>query len=523
MTEVLYTNVCKIGNKIAFRGINLDTNERVQGKQEFYPTLYLPSQKETEYTTLDGSYLEPIKPGLMYECYQFFSQYADVEGMDVYGNDNYVVQWIADAYKNLDLEEISGRGLEKVKTLLFDIENETENGFSSPQRADEKINVITAFMEDTYHVFALGDFSTDRNDCEVLTFTTEEELLEAFIYFWKQEDPDVVTGWNIDTYDIPYTINRIEKVLGEGRSKDFSPWRKIKEKEITYYGKPQQTYLIEGVAVLDYLRLYKKYRLIPRESHKLDFIGDVELGMRKLDWQEEYETMKEFYTKDFQKFVDYNIRDVEIVVKLNKKLQLIRLITNIAYLAGINYEDVFSQVRTWDSIIYNHLRKKNVVVPPKKTKGKSSQFAGAYVKDPNVGYHKWIVSFDANSLYPSVIRQLNISPEKLITPQKLRNIRTEENGEDVDLLLNLSDARIPLQMEDMLDAVDNEYMQAARRMNFSVAGNGHMYSNVGDGFLPELMDKFYNERKVSKKNMLGCYDDIEKIKAELKSRGHDIH
>lgn len=523
MGEILYTNVSKLSNKIGFRGVDIESGKRIQGKQEFFPTLFLPTKETTIYKTLDGDCLEPIQPGTMYECSEFYKQYEDVDGMSIYGNDNYVVQWIADAYEKLNLEEISGKGLDLVKTMIFDIENETEHGFSTPQRADERINVITAYVEEKYHVFSLGDFKTDRDDCEVLIFDTEEQLLEAFLFFWKEQDVDVVSGWNIDTYDIPYLFNRVITVLGEKRVKEFSPWGKIKDKQITYYGKPQDTYSIEGVAILDYLRLYKKYRLVPRESYKLDFIGDAELGVRKLDWQEKHQSMREFYAQDFQTFVDYNIRDVEIVVKLNQKLQLIRLITNIAYLAGINYEDVFSQVRTWDAIIYNHLRKSNIVVPPKKTKRKSAQFAGAYVKDPIVGYHKWVVSFDANSLYPSVIRQMNISPEKLITPDKLRKMRNASNQKDIDILLSLSDARIPVTMDDLLAGKDNEYMQAARRLNFSIAGNGYMYNNDSDGFLPELMEKFYIERKVSKKKMLGCYDEIEKIKAELKSRGHDIH
>jgi DNA polymerase elongation subunit (family B) len=250
--------------------------------------------------------------------------------------------------------------------------------------------------------------------------------------------------------------------------------------------------------MLDYFEVYKTFTYVNQESYRLDHIAYVELGQRKLAY-DEYESLTEFYKKDFQKFIQYNIRDVELVQKLEEKLKLIELSVALAYSAGVNFQDVFSQVRTWDVIIYNSLSKDNIVIPPKKRGRKDEQYAGAYVKEPLVGMHEWVVSFDLNSLYPHLIMQYNISPETL-TDTGLRGTVAPDG-----ILKN--------------GIVAMKALEEYKEMNVSIAANGTTYRKDIRGFLPELMDKMYKDRKMFKTKMIESKKDLEEINAELKRRG----
>tara|TARA_B110000902_G_scaffold46144_1_gene52078 strand:+ start:1656 stop:3470 length:1815 start_codon:yes stop_codon:yes gene_type:complete len=239
------------------------------------------------------------------------------------------------------------------------------------------------------------------------------------------------------------------------------------------FNKEQNYWDIMGVSVLDYLDLYRKHTFVRRESYKLDYIGEVELGENK--HENPYDTFKEFYQKDYQQFIEYNIQDVELVDKLEDKMKLIELHLTMAYEAKVNYQDCFGQVRMWDTIIFNHLKSKNIVAPAQIETKKSMGYEGAYVKDPIVGFHDWIVSFDLNSLYPHLIMQYNISPETMVghSPDKV-NV--------VDMLNQKSDLS-DLNMR-------------------TITPNGAQFRTDKQGFLPELMDKLYKERVIYKDKMI---------------------
>ena len=274
----------------------------------------------------------------------------------------------------------------------------------------------------------------------------------------------------------------MDRILGEKLMKRLSPWGLVTEREIFVAGRKQLFYDIGGVCQLDYLNLYKKFTYKAQESYRLDHIANVELGQKKLD-HSEFDTFKDFYTNGWQKFVEYNIIDVELVDRLEDKMKLIELALTMAYDAKVNYNDVFFQVRMWDSIIYNDLKKRNIVIPPKKGSVKDEKYAGAYVKEPIPGRYDWVVSFDLNSLYPHLIMQYNISPETLIEQR--------HPSATVDRFLN---QEISLEMY-----ADN-----------AVCANGAMYRKDKRGFLPVLMERIYNERKVYKKKMLAAKQQYEK-------------
>ena len=295
-----------------------------------------------------------------------------------------------------------------------------------------------------------------------------------------QDVPDVITGWNIQLYDIPYIAKRIRRVLGEKLMKRLSPWGLVSEGETYIMGRRHEVFDVGGVTQLDYLDLYKKFTYKAQESYRLDYIAEVELGQKKLD-HSEFETFKDFYKNGWQKFIEYNIVDVELVDRLEDKMKLIELALTMAYDAKVNYVDVFYQVRMWDNIIYNYLKKRNIVIPPKNKTAKGEKYAGAYVKEPNPGRYDWVVSFDLNSLYPHLIMQYNISPETL---QEIPHPRVS-----VESILSGDFSADP---------------------DFATCANGAMFDKSKRGFLPELMDKMYGDRVVFKKKMIEAKKGYEK-------------
>ena len=391
-----YTNVKLIGNNILYRGY--EGGERVQSRTEFSPTLFITSNKKEKYKTLTGRDVKPIKFQNAREAREFAAKYEGVEGVEVHGYDRFLYQFISENFP----EEVS-YDMTKMNILTIDIEVECENGFPDTDAAAERMLCITVRDMNTkkFTVWGIREFESEH---EHYIFDTENEMLTHFINWWAQNTPDIITGWNCNLYDIPYICRRVSRVLGEKWMKSLSPWNKVDEEEIYIQGRRNVQFNLCGVAILDYLDLYKKFTYTNQESYKLDHIAHVELGQKKLDWSE-HDNFKAFYTNDWQKFIDYNIIDVELVDKLEDKMRLLELAVTMAYDAKVNFEDVYSQVRMWDTLIYNYLKTKNLVVPPKRVAKKDEKYAGAYVKEPVPGLYEWVVSFDLNSLYPHLIMQ----------------------------------------------------------------------------------------------------------------------
>ena len=471
-----YTNVQLIGNQFLVRGV--DNGERYQHRDEFFPTLFVKSKKNTKYKTLSGESVDSIKPGTVRDCRDFYKKYEDVDGFEIYGNDRYIYQYISEKYPQDEVKfDIS-----KVKLVTLDIEVASEQGFPDVESCVEQILAITIQDYTTKQITTWGvkPFVNKQNNVTYHCCDTEEKLLRSFINYWMQDVPDVITGWNIQLYDIPYICKRLERVIGEKLMKRMSPWGLVSEGEIHIMGRKHTTFDVGGVTQLDYLDLYKKFTYKAQESYRLDYIAKVELGQQKLD-HSEFDTFKEFYSKGWQKFIEYNIIDVELVDRLEDKMKLIELALTMAYDAKVNYNDVFYQVRMWDTIIYNYLKKRNIVIPPKNRSAKSEKYAGAYVKEPKPGKYDWVVNFDLNSLYPHLIMQYNISPETLIEDR--------HPTATVDKILNKE-----------IDIHDQ----------YATCANGAQYRKDVRGFLPELMDKMYGDRVIFKKKMIEAKKQYEK-------------
>ena len=473
-----YTNVQLVGDDFLVRGY--DNGNYFQTREKFSPTLFMKSPKKSKYKTLSGETVSPIKPGSVMECRSFIEKYSAVENVSIYGNDKYIYQYISDTYPQ---EEIKF-DVSKVRIFTIDIEVASENGFPTTDAVAEEILAITIQNYATKQIVSWGQgaFVNKKDNVSYINCNSEVHLLRSFLAFWTKNYPDVITGWNCNLYDIPYICGRIDRVLGQKEMRTFSPWNMVRKGEVKIMGREHVSYNVSGIACLDYLDLYKKFTYKAQESYRLDYIAEVELGKKKLD-HSEYDTFKDFYTKGWQKFIEYNIIDVELVDELEDKMKLIELALTMAYDAKVNYIDVFYQVRMWDTIIYNYLKRKNIVIPPKEESSKNERYAGAYVKEPVPGVYDWVVSFDLNSLYPHLIMQYNISPETLL----------EEKHPSITVNKLLKE-----------DLTFEMYKDNA------ICANGAMFRKDKRGFLPELMEKMYGDRVIFKKRMLKAKQEYEK-------------
>jgi len=473
-----YTNVQMIGNNFLVR-------EVVNGKREIYkeeysPTLFVKSNKKTKYKTLDGESVEPVKPGTVKDCREFFKKYDGVDGFKIFGNNRYIFQYLSDKYPQDEVKF----DINQINLVTMDIEVKSEQGFPDPESCSEEMLTISLQDYATKQITTWGrkPYTTTQKNVKYYHFDDEIEMLNSFLYHWSKNPPDVITGWNVRLYDIPYLCGRISRIMGDKKCKLLSPWGLVSQDEIYISGRRYNVYDIAGMTTLDYLELYKKFTYKAQESYRLDYIASVELGQKKLD-HSEFDTFKDFYTGNWKKFVDYNIIDVELVDRLEDKMKLIELALTMAYDAKVNYQDVMYQVRMWDTIIYNYLKKRNIVIPPKDTSDKNDKYAGAYVKEPIPGKYDWVVSFDLNSLYPHLIMQYNISPETLL--------ETRHPSVTVDKILG-------------------EELTFELYKDSAVCANGAQYRKDIKGFLPELMEKMYAERVVFKKRMLQAKQQYEK-------------
>ena len=474
-----YTNVAVVNDTILYRGF--DGGERVERREEFKPTLYVPSKNETEYKTLEGNCVEPVKLGSIKDAKEFVQTYEDVGNFTIYGNTKYLYQYILDKYpKEVDYD------FTKLNIMSLDIETTSENGFPSVEEAREEILCITVkdFTSKKIITWGCGEFENSRDDVHYIYCQNERELLMKFQEYWVQKTPDIVTGWNVKFFDMPFICRRMDRVLSMKHMRALSPWNSIRERELHVRGQKKIYYDIIGVSTLDYYDLYQKFTYTNQESYRLDHIAFVELGQQKLD-HSEFENFQDFYRNNWQKFIEYNIHDVELVDMLEDKMKLIELAVTMAYDAKVNFEDVFFQVRMWDSIIYDALTQENIVIPPKTESTKDQQYAGAYVKEPTPGVYDWVVNFDLNSLYPHLIMQYNISPETLLDDRV--------SGINVDKLLNRE--------------IDTSTLEGV-----TICPNGTLFTTEKQGFLPKLMEKIYTERTIYKKKMLKAKQEYENTK-----------
>jgi DNA polymerase elongation subunit (family B) len=456
----------------------------------------LPSKRVTNFTTLTGDYLDQKVFGTTKEARDYIKQFDGVSGASkVYGQTRFEYAFIADQHQGMvDYDQ------DKVLIAVIDIEVGSENGFPDPYEANEPITAIAIkYLRGKTYVFGCGDYVTQGEEVYVKC-KDEYSLCKQFMALWTKVCPDIITGWNTKFFDVPYLINRFRKLLGEDETKMLSPWKYITERKTRINGRELIAYDMVGVASLDYIELYKWYAPggKSQESYRLDNIAQVELGKGKIAY-DEYDNLHSLYRLNYQKFIEYNIKDVELIVELEEKLKLLELGVTLAYDTKSNFEDIFAQTRMWDALTYSYLREKNIIVPPREVKEKDGMFEGAYVKVPQTGLHDWVASFDLNSLYPHLMMQYNISPETLIEPEdytdEMRKVIS--SGVTIDSLLK-------------------KQVDTSELVNVTLTPNGQFFRTDIQGFLPKMMEEMYEDRSKFKKMMLAAKQEYENETDESK-------
>ena len=479
-----YTSVNRYGNNILYRGF--EDGKRVARKIPYMPTLFTNTDKETGWYNLQGDPVLPHTFDTMRDARDFVKKYEGVDNFPIYGTTNYITQFIADRFPGEVNFDIS-----KVNITYIDIEVASDEGFPFVEQAAHPVTTISMKnnQSDTYYVWGLYDYDPDK--CEVEGIKAihykkckdEIELLLDWLSYWNDPRfcPDIVTGWNTRGFDFPYLVNRVKNIIGGDVYKKFSPWGMVDDRTITIAGRPQQFYEFGGIQQLDYLELFRKfaYKYGTQESYKLDNIGHVVLGERKLSY-DEYGSLHGLYKSDYQKYVDYNIKDVQLVERLEEKLNLISLAMTMAYRGGVNFSETFGTVSIWDSIIYRILLQQQIAIPPKVHHHKQ-EYEGAYVKEPQKGMHDWVVSFDLNSLYPNIIVQNNISPETLLPGNEL--------GTSLENILN------------------GKYPQPSG--DYAVSATGLRTRKDVVGIIPSVIKQYYDERRQIKNEMLRVSQEYE--------------
>jgi DNA polymerase elongation subunit (family B) len=519
-----YTNVYRTGNRLFVREIR--DGKRRNFKTEYKPTLYVPTKGKAALHSPDGTPVEPLNPGTMGDCYQFLQKYKDVGNFQIFGNTAYEYTFINEEYPGLLNYKIS-----EMVICNLDIEvAKTADGYSEARDAANEVTAITmkSSGDGIYHVFACQPFDDKQYNFEhqdtIIAYHQCEDEMDLFYKFldlWERIEPDIVTGWNIRLYDIPYLVNRISRIMSTDDANRLSPWGMIKENTVNIFGNPEVVYDVAGLSILDYLLIYRKNVLEPRESYRLDYIAEVELGERKVDYGE-YNDLQDLYERNFKKFIEYNIHDVRLVDRIEIKRKLIELQVVVAYHAKINFVDVLSQVRMWDTNICNHLLKERIVVPQRTDTAKDTQFAGAFVMQPIPGMYHWIASFDVQSLYPMIMRTLNMGMETKLSYKDLTPMMKQYQkyiGEN--LMQTLTDGSRVVNPDAIIDGMTEELMEHLREQDVSVGANGVFYRRDPKSFYSVMIEELFDNRleykkklKAAKLELSTCTDSTRKAELE---------
>ncbi len=473
---MFYTFVDRMGPRVFHRFVD-DQGKRHEEIITGYPIELFTPGKTDDAKSLTGNSLSRISFSDIKDASEFVKNYKDA--MPIYGQTSFAHQFISYQYPQ-DIEfDVS-----KFVILNFDIEVKSDEGFPHPHIAKDPVLSISmkVFGRDQYITLGLKPYNKRREQDIYVHCNNEAHLLNVFLGFWKRIRPDIITGWNIEGFDIPYLVNRMKRVLGEKVIKELSPFAAHIHYGVTEMpikdGRGASTYRILGVNMLDYLALFKKFNPEKLESYRLDFVGEHEGVGKKVDYSEYGNNLMRLYNENFQKFIEYNEQDVGLVEALDQKKDFIRLAIAVTMMTKSRFSEVFGTVKIWDNLIYNMLKKDNIQIPPENFGAEAKDFIGGFVKEPIPGRYKWVVSLDLTSLYPSIIRMYNMSPETIVA-----NARGTETW-----LAKM------LRMEPVTDEAKEE--------GCVMAANGSIYRQDIQGVLPRAMAFVFDERKRVKNQML---------------------
>lgn len=462
-----------------------DGERKIEVHNEYPLELFTKSTSkkyESNQKSLHGKPLQRLKFNSIEEAKEFTKNHENIDGDNgIHGQTNYINQFISSQYPGEILFDSSN-----FRICYIDIEVDVDGtGFPSPDKAEHRVTAITMKMN-SGQTFTFGYEEYSKPAVFFVKCSNEKDLLNNFINTWDELKPDILSGWNIAGFDIPYLVNRITKVLGQKACNRLSPFHEsntrnlIEECDIQ---NNQKSYRIFGLTIYDYMEVYKKFSVTTLESYSLNFVAHYELGEKKIDYSD-VGSLDNLMKEDYTRFVDYNIHDAVLVERLENKLRFINIAITVSFLAKSRFGDVFSALRLWDSLIYNRLLEKNIQIPPSKHHAESS-IEGGYVKEPQIGLHSWVVTFDLTSLYPSIIMGANMSPETLTqsaTGNYIQNI------------------------------IDGDFSELEKTSGDCSIANGAKFTLSRHGIMPEITRDMFNLRKTHKKKMLTVRQVMEDIK-----------
>lgn len=439
-----YTAFAVINGSVHMRGYN-DNGRRIDAKYPFSPKVYIPCRTgDTSDIHGVGIGLEavPVKlhpvSGDIRKCNQLIKEYENTPGFRAWGYPKWDYAYAVERWPYgtpVPFEK------DLIKVGYLDIEVYSSDGFPEPAEAKYPVTAITLVVGNRTLSFGYKEYTGTRLKDSYVKCADEQEMLRKFLYVFRKLDLDIVSGWNIRKFDIPYLMRRLQVLWGQPPTYNqylgrvippklvgacLSPWDQAFQYDMSEMGRTYTMFRFKGLAIVDYLELYIKYgSQSKQESYRLDYIAQAELGDKKLEYGEGIKTLGELYERDFDKYMDYNAQDAELVARLDKAKNLMSLVFDMAYLAKVQFEDVFHQTRMWDNLIYAKLLSRNQVVPALRNlvSNEGVDITGAYVKPPYVGRHPWLVSLDVTSEYPSAMMQWNISPETLVSRVRLQELK----------------------------------------------------------------------------------------------------
>lgn len=511
---------------MSYRGIYYDNNNEVihlftwdkDGNRtkvlcSYEPYLYIESQNGCDGRSIFNSTLKKVK----FNNQKARNKFVEETPIDrLFYNLGTDQQFLLDNFKNdVDKEDY---GKQPLKIFYIDIETYSDGtGFSKASDADDPINLITIYdsLSEMFYTFGCKTYATLENNVRYTKCTSEKDLLIQFMKFWKKDYPDIVSGWNIDNYDIPYIINRIAKIWeDESKPRELSPVGRIQFREkvaVNKLGQAIDRWYIHGISIMDYMEVYKTFSMGDRESYGLNYIGEYELGEGKVAVGSY--SLSRLADEDWMTFVDYNIQDVRILIKLEEKLKYLKLIRNLSYRGFVPFTKALAKVSVITGAVAHQALRDGYIIPTFKDEREKKKFAGGFVYEPIPGLYDDLVTYDANSLYPNTIITLNISPETKIG----KILKFEDNKFEV----LFSNNKI------MTFTVDN-FKKFVKDQQLSITKANILYTQKTKGVVPKLIDKLYNERIAAKNKMLDAEKKLAKTTDEneikiLEEEANDNH
>jgi DNA polymerase elongation subunit (family B) len=494
-----YLNVSLIKfDQMYVRGYDTDTGEYYSEEIKYKPTSYKlitdPNAPPSPFKTIHGEPLKEFK-------HESIAAYREKRMDNTYGMENHLCAFMTENFTT---------DFDPTKTRIFwlDIENEmtsddgVRGGFPDPNDAACPITAITIYdtITSKYHLFACRDWNNkeyEHLDIEFNWCEDEKTLLKTFWEFWTKNYPHIVTGWNISGYDIPFLYNRMKKVFNEKVAKKLAPRGLVHTRTyINGYQEEQTEYYLRGLSIVDYLQTYKKFTFGKLPNYKLDTVAEFELGKGKVDFREfGYSDLDDLYERNPQMYLDYNIRDVEALIEIEAKNHFMDIVMATAHYSLVNYDEVSSVIKCWDSLIHRYLKEQNIITSPKERNTKKESFKGAHVKEPRPGSYKWVSTFDLKALYPNIMRTGNIGIETIIEKEDLPDELKMCYGKDFrNAIVNGEvDFLIPL----------------LKKYDLSMMPNGMFYHNKSVSIYSDLAENILAERDIDKKKMIEAQKEFE--------------